>query len=121
VNFVYQSLRKYGHVDRIEIGAVAQTITPTILLLIAAGALAVSGRLSFVAALGLCVTACGLADLAVVRSWSTVGRLDLTLRFMVFAIDPHAANRRSKKNFARLQFRMRKLGITRPRLMWVEA
>src|SRR5208337_3347023 len=29
VNFVYQSLRKYGHVDHVEIGAVAQTITPT--------------------------------------------------------------------------------------------
>lgn len=30
VNFVYQSLRKYGHVDHVEIGAVAQTITPAI-------------------------------------------------------------------------------------------
>ena len=30
VNFVYQSLRKCGHVDRTAIGAVAQTITPTI-------------------------------------------------------------------------------------------
>jgi serine protease Do len=29
VNFVYESLRKYGHVHRIEIGVVAQTITPT--------------------------------------------------------------------------------------------
>ncbi len=29
VNFVYQNLRKYGHVHHIEIGAVAQTITPT--------------------------------------------------------------------------------------------
>src|SRR5271166_5782773 len=29
VNFVYQSLRKYGHVYRTEIGVVAQTITPT--------------------------------------------------------------------------------------------
>lgn len=28
VNFVYQSLRKYGHVDHVEIGAIAQTITP---------------------------------------------------------------------------------------------
>jgi serine protease Do len=28
VNFVYQSLRKYGHVRHIEIGAFAQTITP---------------------------------------------------------------------------------------------
>ncbi|MBV8552784.1 MAG: trypsin-like peptidase domain-containing protein [Acidobacteriaceae bacterium] len=30
VDFVYQSLRKYGHVYRTEIGAVAQTITPAI-------------------------------------------------------------------------------------------
>jgi serine protease Do len=29
VNFIYHSLRKYGHVDHTEIGAVAQTITPT--------------------------------------------------------------------------------------------
>ena len=30
VNFVYQSLRKHGHVDHVEIGAVAQKITPTL-------------------------------------------------------------------------------------------
>jgi serine protease Do len=30
VDFVYQSLRKYGHVHRTEIGAVAQEITPTL-------------------------------------------------------------------------------------------
>ena len=30
VNFVYESLRKYGRVYRTQIGAVAQTITPTI-------------------------------------------------------------------------------------------
>ena len=29
VDFVYQSLRKYGHVYRTEIGAVVQTVTPT--------------------------------------------------------------------------------------------
>src|SRR5579862_4071575 len=29
VEFVYQSLRKYGHVHKVEIGAVAQEITPT--------------------------------------------------------------------------------------------
>jgi serine protease Do len=29
VRFVYQSLRKFGHVHRVEIGAIAQTITPT--------------------------------------------------------------------------------------------
>jgi serine protease Do len=30
VRFVYQSLRKYGHVHRVEIGAAAQNITPTL-------------------------------------------------------------------------------------------
>lgn len=30
VDFVYQGLRKYGHVTRTEIGAVAQTVTPII-------------------------------------------------------------------------------------------
>ena len=30
VNFVYQSLRTHGHVDHVEIGVVAQTITPTL-------------------------------------------------------------------------------------------
>lgn len=30
VNFVYQSLRKHGRVDHVEIGALAQTITPTL-------------------------------------------------------------------------------------------
>jgi len=30
VNFVYQSLRKYGHVHRVEIEAAAQNITPTL-------------------------------------------------------------------------------------------
>ncbi len=29
VHFIYQSLRKYGHVHHTEIGAVAQTVTPT--------------------------------------------------------------------------------------------
>jgi len=29
VDFVYRSLRKYGHVHRVEIGAVAQEVTPT--------------------------------------------------------------------------------------------
>jgi serine protease Do len=30
VDFVYHSLRKYGHVHRVEIGAVAQEVTPTL-------------------------------------------------------------------------------------------
>src|SRR5579863_798106 len=30
VNFIYRSLRKYGHVHRVEIGAIAQNITPNL-------------------------------------------------------------------------------------------
>src|SRR5579863_4851714 len=30
VNFIYRSLRKYGHVHRVEIGAIAQNITPSL-------------------------------------------------------------------------------------------
>jgi serine protease Do len=30
VHFVYQSLRKYGHVEHVQIGVLAQTITPTL-------------------------------------------------------------------------------------------
>jgi membrane protein DedA with SNARE-associated domain len=73
---------------------------PALLFLIAAGALAGSGRLNFVAALGLAVIACVLADLV----WYEAGRRwgDRILHFIHgLAIDPDAADRRSKKNFAR--------------------
>src|SRR6516165_11780134 len=73
---------------------------PALLFLIAAGALAGSGRLSLVAALGLAVTACVLADWV----WYEAGRRwgNRILHFIYgLATDPDAAERRSKKNFAR--------------------
>jgi membrane protein DedA with SNARE-associated domain/rhodanese-related sulfurtransferase len=73
---------------------------PAILFLLAAGALAGSGRLSLIAALGLALAASVLADLA----WYEAGRRwgDRILHFIYgLAIDPDAAEHRSKKNFAR--------------------
>jgi len=73
---------------------------PGILFLLAAGALAGSGRLSLIAALGLAVSASLLADLA----WYEAGRRwgDRILHFIYsLATDPDAAERRSKKNFAK--------------------
>jgi len=73
---------------------------PALLFLIAAGALAGSAKLNLIAALGLAVTACVLADWV----WYEAGRRwgDKILHFIHgLAIDPDAADRRSKKNFAR--------------------
>jgi len=73
---------------------------PAILFLVAAGALAGSGRLSLIAALGLALAASVLADWV----WYEAGRRwgDRILHFIYgLAIDPDAAERRSKKNFAR--------------------
>ena len=65
---------------------------PAILFLLAAGALAGSGKLSLVAALGVAVPACVLADLV----WYEAGRRwgDGILHFLHgLAIDPDAADR----------------------------
>jgi membrane protein DedA with SNARE-associated domain/rhodanese-related sulfurtransferase len=73
---------------------------PALLFLIAAGALAGSGRLSLPVALALAVIACVLADWV----WYEFGRRwgDAILHFLHgLAIDPDAADRTSKKNFAR--------------------
>ena len=73
---------------------------PAILFLLAAGALAGSGRLSLIPALGLALSASVLADLP----WYEAGRRwgDKILHFIYgLAIDPDAAERRSRKNFAR--------------------
>jgi membrane protein DedA with SNARE-associated domain/rhodanese-related sulfurtransferase len=73
---------------------------PAILFLLAAGALAGSGRLSLAVALCLAVAASLLADWV----WYEAGRRwgDTILHFIHgLAIDPDAAERRSKKNFAR--------------------
>jgi membrane protein DedA with SNARE-associated domain/rhodanese-related sulfurtransferase len=73
---------------------------PAILFMLAAGALAGSGELSLIAAFGLSLTASVLADLP----WYGAGRRwgDRVLHFVyAVATDPDAAERRSKKNFAR--------------------
>jgi len=68
--------------------------------LLAAGALAASGKLGVVTALGLAVSGCVLADWI----WYEAGRAwgERVLHFIHrFAPDPEAADRRSKKMFAR--------------------
>jgi membrane protein DedA with SNARE-associated domain/rhodanese-related sulfurtransferase len=73
---------------------------PAILVLIAAGALAGSGRMTLAIALGLAIIACLLADMV----WYEAGRRwgDQILHFIYgFALDPEGAARRSKEIFVR--------------------
>jgi membrane protein DedA with SNARE-associated domain/rhodanese-related sulfurtransferase len=73
---------------------------PSALVLIAAGALAASGRMTLAAALGLAILACLLADVV----WYEAGRRwgDRILHFIYgLALDPDAAARRSKETFVR--------------------
>ena len=71
---------------------------PAILFLLAAGALAGSGRLSLAIALGLAVLACLLADLVWYEAGRRWGNQILHLIYGL-ALDPEAAIRRSKENF----------------------
>jgi membrane protein DedA with SNARE-associated domain/rhodanese-related sulfurtransferase len=73
---------------------------PSILFLLAAGALAGSGRLTLAIVLGLAIIACMLADMV----WYEAGRRwgEQILHFIYgLSLDPDAAARRSKKNFSR--------------------
>src|ERR1700733_421675 len=73
---------------------------PAILVLIAAGALADSGRMTLAVALGLAIVACLLADMV----WYEAGRRwgDQILHFIYgLALDPDAASRKSKEAFVR--------------------
>src|SRR6202047_2736209 len=73
---------------------------PAILVLIAAGALASSGRMTLAVALGLAINACLLADMV----WYEAGRRGggQILPFIDrFALDPDATARRSKETFVR--------------------
>ena len=73
---------------------------PGLLFLLAAGALAAAGKLGLVAALGLAVTACVLADWV----WYEAGRRrgDKVLHFIHrLARNPDAHDRRAKETFAR--------------------
>ncbi|MFZ3368123.1 MAG: hypothetical protein WB616_11190 [Candidatus Sulfotelmatobacter sp.] len=73
---------------------------PAPMFLLAAGALAATGKLGLVPALGLAITACALADWV----WYEAGREwgDRVVHFIHrLTPDPDAANRRSKRVFAR--------------------
>src|SRR5271157_3041840 len=73
---------------------------PALLFLLAAGALAGSGRLTLAIVLSLAVVACVLADTV----WYEAGRRwgEQILHFICgLSLDPEAAVRRSKKNFVR--------------------
>jgi len=73
---------------------------PASLVLIAAGALAASERMTLTVALGLAILACLLADIV----WYEAGRRwgDHILHFIYgLALDPEAAARRSKETFVR--------------------
>ena len=73
---------------------------PGPLFLLAAGALAAAGKLGLVAAFGLAVAACVLADWI----WYEAGRVggDRVLHLIHrFAPDPDAADRRARRTFAR--------------------
>src|ERR1700733_4038650 len=73
---------------------------PAILVLIAAGPLADSGRMTLAVALGLAIVACLLADIVWYEAGGRWG--DQILHFIYgLALDPDAACRRSKETFVR--------------------
>jgi membrane protein DedA with SNARE-associated domain/rhodanese-related sulfurtransferase len=102
MNAIVQLLVKHGY-SVLFVSVFARQMwlpVPAILFLIAAGALADSGRMTLAVALGLAITACLLADMM----WYEAGRRwgDQILHFVYgLALDPDAASRRSKEAFVR--------------------
>jgi len=102
VNAIVELLVKHGY-SVLFVSVFARQMwlpVPAILFLIAAGALADSGRMTLAVALGLAITACLLADMM----WYEAGRRwgDQILHFIYgLALDPDAASRRSKEAFVR--------------------
>jgi membrane protein DedA with SNARE-associated domain/rhodanese-related sulfurtransferase len=102
VNAIVQLLVKHGY-SVLFVSVFARQMwlpVPAILFLIAAGALADSGRMTLAVALGLATVACLLADMM----WYEAGRLwgHQILHFIYgLALDPDAASRRSKEAFVR--------------------
>jgi membrane protein DedA with SNARE-associated domain/rhodanese-related sulfurtransferase len=102
VNAIVQLLLKHGY-SVLFVSVFARQMwlpVPAILFLIAAGALADSGRMTLAVALGLAIIACLLADMV----WYEAGRRwgDPILHFIYgLALDPDAASRRSKEAFVR--------------------
>jgi membrane protein DedA with SNARE-associated domain/rhodanese-related sulfurtransferase len=102
VNAIVQLLVKHGY-SVLFVSVFARQMwlpVPAILFLIAAGALADSGRMTLAVALGLSIVACLLADMV----WYEAGRRwgDQILHFIYgLALDPDTATRRSKEAFVR--------------------
>jgi len=102
MNAIVQLLVKHGY-SVLFVSVFARQMwlpVPAILFLIAAGALADSGRMNLAVALGLAIIACLLADIV----WYEAGRRrgDQILHFIYgLALDPDAASRRSKETFVR--------------------
>jgi membrane protein DedA with SNARE-associated domain/rhodanese-related sulfurtransferase len=102
VNSIVQLLVRHGY-SLLFVSVFARQMwlpVPAILFLIAAGALADSGRMTLAVALGLAIAACLLADMV----WYEAGRRwgDQILHFIYgLALDPDAACRRSKETFVR--------------------
>jgi len=102
VNAIVELLVKHGY-SVLFVSVFARQMwlpVPAILFLIAAGALADSGRMTLGVALGLAIVACLLADMV----WYEAGRRwgDQILHFIYgLALDPAAAARRSKETFVR--------------------
>jgi membrane protein DedA with SNARE-associated domain/rhodanese-related sulfurtransferase len=102
VNVIVQLLVKHGYAV-LFVSVFARQMwlpVPAILFLIAAGALADSGRMTLAVALGLAIIACLLADMM----WYEAGRRwgNQILHFIYgLALDPDAASRRSKETFVR--------------------
>ena len=102
MNVIVQLLVKHGY-SVLFVSVFARQMwlpVPAILFLIAAGALADSGRMTLAVALGLPITACLLADIM----WYEAGRRwgDQILHFIYgLSLDPDATSRRSKEAFVR--------------------
>ena len=102
MNAIVQILVKHGY-SILFVSVFARQMwlpVPAILFLIAAGALADSGRMALAVALGLAIVACLLADMV----WYEAGRRwgNQILHFIYgLALDPDAASRRSKEAFVR--------------------
>lgn len=100
MNAIVQLLVKHGYAV-LFVSVFARQMwlpVPAILFLIAAGALADSGRMTLAMTLGLAIIACLLADMM----WYEAGRRwgNQILHFIYgLALDPDAASRRSKEAF----------------------
>src|SRR6266849_2584776 len=102
VNAILQLLVKHGY-SVLFVSVFARQMwlpVPAILFLIAAGALADSGRMTLAVALGLAITACLLADMIWYEAGRRWGNQILHL-ISGLALDPDAASRRSKEAFVR--------------------